>query len=664
MTETEIDNLRKILISFNFYKKGENISNFKMEIGNLEKRQISISAEESEIRIEMQKIENELENIVKSKTNSTEVENIKRIEGILKETRNSTTRVETQIELENEFLINSKREIENNLNSLKKDEKLKKEFDGNLKELKEKLILFKKEHEKVLLETGQTEELLQSLETGVSISDDGKAETGYGKLLRDLRGKLSETTVSLKGTEIRIAEIDEELKEINPKFEKFKKESNGTIQKLNLLKSEIEQLSLLNGSSKEEEKEKEEEDIKRKYHVATDRKKELEREAAEYREIIDKCRGKVSNIAFKYSDPVENFDRRKVKGLVAELVRLEDKVAIKYGLALEIAAGGRLYNVVVESDIVAGQLLEKGRLQKRVTIIPLNKIVPKVMGVEKTKRAQQLAPGRVHPALELVGSCRDVEQAIKYVFGGTFICDDAEAANIVAFDGSISSRAVTLDGDIYEPSGTLTGGSRQSNGSAILESLSRFKEAQERLAPVEEEIKMINIEIRGLEVSLEASTSQSERLSLLKHELSMLQRQFEQNVQGKLMARKERLEQEKGEILVLKAERQVERDNLEESIRQSQREADDFTSNRTGKLESIKAALKRAKMTLQKESDRLSHAEREFDTKTADLMALNDKISRNSVAIEECEEKRMQCEQNIKEYEGSLQESKVSTNLI
>jgi len=59
--------------------------------------------------------------------------------------------------------------------------------------------------------------------------------------------------------------------------------------------------------------------------------------------------------------------------LVATLIDLEQK-NFKSSTALEICAGGKLYNVVVEDEKVGSQLLEKGKLRKRVTIIPLNKI--------------------------------------------------------------------------------------------------------------------------------------------------------------------------------------------------------------------------------------------------------------------------------------------------
>ena len=84
-------------------------------------------------------------------------------------------------------------------------------------------------------------------------------------------------------------------------------------------------------------------------------------------------KSRLAAIDFAYSDPVPNFDRSKVKGLVANLIDL-DAGNFKSSTALEICAGGKLYNVVVEDEKVGSQLLERGKLRKRVTIIPLNRI--------------------------------------------------------------------------------------------------------------------------------------------------------------------------------------------------------------------------------------------------------------------------------------------------
>ena len=653
-SEAEIENLRKYLLAFDFFNKSQHLSNLQQEIINLKSKQVEGEAEEAEIKEELKKLEKELNDLKKQKMQNCEGDKIKSFEEAAREAVNMTTRLETQVELQRNLLASTLKDSEKLVKTSKKEHKNKDELGKKLSDLQGKLVAFRKEHDKVAEEVKQTEDLLQSLETGVAISEDGHAETGYGKLLRELRGKMSECNLSLKDSELKLFAIDEELQGITPKVAKITKESQGTIQKLAALREEVGNLTV---DIRRSEDDSREEQVK--FDSLQIRRQELERQAAECREAIDQCRGKVSHISFRYSDPIPNFDRGKVKGLVAELIRMDSQVASKYSSALEVAAGGKLYNVVVENDQVAGQLLDKGKLQKRVTIIPLNKIVPKVLGADKIRRAQSLAPGRVHPALELVGSSEEVAQAIKYVFGGTFICDDTEAANTVAFDVSISSRAVTVDGDIYEPSGTLTGGSRQANGTALLEALSRYKDAQERLSVIESELSRVNKEIYSLQSALDSLTAKRERLSLLQHEQAMLQRQFEQNAQGKLLARKERLEQEKVELENLRSEQMEEKRNLDELTRQAQMEADDFAFNRSDKLKSLNSSLSRAKSDLKKESECLARAERDVDTSQADLVALNDQISRTLLAIEECEARRFEYEKGMKELEGSLEESKV-----
>ena len=97
---------------------------------------------------------------------------------------------------------------------------------------------------------------------------------------------------------------------------------------------------------------------------------------------------------FSYSDPVPNFDRSKVKGLVANLIDL-DASNFKSSTALEICAGGKLYNVVVEDEKVGSQLLERGKLRKRVTIIPLNRINAFRMSAEVSLRGSIKTAGEL-----------------------------------------------------------------------------------------------------------------------------------------------------------------------------------------------------------------------------------------------------------------------------
>ena len=85
-----------------------------------------------------------------------------------------------------------------------------------------------------------------------------------------------------------------------------------------------------------------------------------------------------AGLDFKYTDPERGFDRGSVKGVLARLVAVKDPAA---ATALEVAAGGKLFQVVVDTDATAKALLAKGQLRARVTIIPLNKVCSRIMHI-------------------------------------------------------------------------------------------------------------------------------------------------------------------------------------------------------------------------------------------------------------------------------------------
>jgi len=57
--------------------------------------------------------------------------------------------------------------------------------------------------------------------------------------------------------------------------------------------------------------------------------------------------------------------------------------------------------------------------------------------------------------------------ALAYVWGKTLVCADSQTAQDVTFNKAVQARSVTLDGDVFEPAGLLTGGSKPSYGEHI-----------------------------------------------------------------------------------------------------------------------------------------------------------------------------------------------------
>ncbi|MGD1862017.1 MAG: chromosome segregation protein SMC [Leptolyngbyaceae cyanobacterium] len=137
-------------------------------------------------------------------------------------------------------------------------------------------------------------------------------------------------------------------------------------------------------------------------------------------------------------------------GLVAQLGRVDPR----FQLALEIAAGGRLGYLVVETDQVAseGIALLKQRRAGRATFLPLNAIrVPKINRIPEWKRPD----GLVNYAVDLIDCDELYRKVFEFVFGSTAVFETlADARRQLG-----QQRMVTLDGELLETSGAMTGGS-------------------------------------------------------------------------------------------------------------------------------------------------------------------------------------------------------------
>jgi chromosome segregation protein len=139
-----------------------------------------------------------------------------------------------------------------------------------------------------------------------------------------------------------------------------------------------------------------------------------------------------------------------VCGLVVQLGRVEPR----FQLALEIAAGGRLGHIVVEDDGIAAAGIEllKQKRAGRATFLPLNKIHAPKFTQDATLR---YANGFVNYAVNLVECDRRYKDVFSYVFGNTVVFASLQQArqNLGLY------RIVTLDGELLETSGAMTGGS-------------------------------------------------------------------------------------------------------------------------------------------------------------------------------------------------------------
>ncbi|XP_016744492.1 structural maintenance of chromosomes protein 2-1 isoform X2 [Gossypium hirsutum] len=406
-----------------------------------------------------------------------------------------------------------------------------------------------------------------------------------------------------------------------------------------------------------------------------DQMETLQKDCAIELELIQKLKDTVqdlsaqlANVQFTYCDPVKKFDRSKVKGVVVKLIKVKDSSAMA---ALEVTAGGKLFNVVVDTENTGKQLLQNGDLRRRVTIIPLNKIQPSTVHPRVHQAAMKLV-GKENAklALSLVGYDEELESAMEYVFGATFVYKTTDAAkeacpsecfymwffkqcetihysliwlelmskfylylspenNIncqfmygffsfqlnvlqVAFNREIRTPSVTLEGDIFQPSGLLTGGSRRGGGD-LLRQLHDLAECESKLAGHQKRLSEIKMKIADLQPLQKRFMHLKAQLELKMHDLSLFQNRAEKNEYLKLAEMIKNIEQELVVANSAVKEKQTLYEKHVSAILQLEKSIRDHENNREGRLKTLKRKIKATKSQLLLASKDLKEHENEIE---------------------------------------------------
>jgi chromosome segregation protein len=143
-------------------------------------------------------------------------------------------------------------------------------------------------------------------------------------------------------------------------------------------------------------------------------------------------------------------------GAIAQLFSVPDK----YVNAIEVALGGAQQHIVTDTDQTAKQAITLLKTQNlgRATFLPLNTI-----RITKPRDAELLAasqPGALGFAAEVVSTDERYKPVVNYLLGRVIIAQTINAALVIARNSGFSVRIVTLDGELVNPGGSLTGGSR------------------------------------------------------------------------------------------------------------------------------------------------------------------------------------------------------------
>ncbi len=154
-----------------------------------------------------------------------------------------------------------------------------------------------------------------------------------------------------------------------------------------------------------------------------------------------------------------------VLGAVAELIQVPAKIET----AIETALGGALQHIVVETEEVGRSCIQflKQNRYGRATFLPLNVIEGRKPGTRELDSCKPLK-GFVGLASDLVKSEGRYQSIVQYLLGNVFVAENIGDANAIARAVSYRYRVVTLEGDVVNPGGSMTGGTVQKRTSSLL----------------------------------------------------------------------------------------------------------------------------------------------------------------------------------------------------
>lgn len=447
-----------------------------------------------------------------------------------------------------------------------------------------------------------------------SLISSSEAEIGSLKLLQETleRRKISLLDDKLKGEDTNRETLDE--------LNVIKRERNNLADDVAERKSELDELRQRINEYTAEEKElvKQSEELRIGLGRTSARKKTIEEMESNYEGY---------NFAVKH---VMKSGLGGIHGVVADLI----DVPKGYETAIETALGAALQNIVCEDDESAKRAIRSLKENKagRMTFLPLSSIR---VGKSRTPDAPS-EKGFVGFGPECVTFDDKYSEVIEYLLGRVVIVDTMD--NAVRISKKLRGmRIVTLEGEIINAGGAITGGKYKNKTANILDRKAEINELADKIQTMEAEYNKVS-------GRLETVRAEGSKLT---GEIGKGQDALRQ-AENELMIRDNEIRIAEGALLDIKTSG----DKIEaelDSIAKEQEKSNQLIGSLRNKIE-----------TARKES---AEAERngeaileEYESKKAVFDKIAEEITEARIAVTSCENRREHAEEMLKRIQDTVLE--------
>lgn len=330
-----------------------------------------------------------------------------------------------------------------------------------------------------------------------------------------------------------------------------------------------------------------------------------------------------------------------IVGAVAELIQVPQE----YTLAIETALGASAQHIIVENEKDARQgitFLKKQR-SGRGTFLPLTTIKPRSLGAHHYQVIRD-EDGFLGIASDLVSFSENVAPVMENLLGAILIARDLDSANRLARLVRYQVRVVSLDGDVMNAGGSMTGGAtKQGNrgnlfnqGHELAEWTKRYEEINQALQVKEKLVRDLQAKVAEQTEALETLRTQGEQTRLSYQEAQSNEERVEtefarlKKEQTLFSYEAKELEsflndyQAQKEILEFQqVELKTQQDQINQEIQQLNEESDQLEEKRTN----INAELSRLQADYAVLDERLLYLDRQAKGFKEQISELNEQIA-------------------------------------
>lgn len=544
------------------------IDKLKEKLKEQEDKIALATAQHNDCETDLNGIEEQIEDIIK-KTQGIAV--------AIEEIRNGMSTFEEQAAKLDSDVAVAKNTIEHNnetIERINKDMEQSSEdalsIDDNIKKASEQV---EKCNELVNQKQTEIKDVYEQSQALAKQNDENADKSNeLSKKLSDLSMKLADTRVKQSTAQSATGEISSRLQVINDQISgrddlasKLQQEKDRVQKEISDIDEKIESLTnSINGYNLRVEKREE------KFQK---QKQELENMSIEIRQKESKCRMlfDLEKNMEGYSGSVKAVMRESKKGAIrgihgplSQLIKVEDK----YAVAVETALGAAIQNIVVDSESDAKRAIKflKERRVGRATFLPISSI----RGRQLNENGLDGCLGYIDIASNLVKTDEKYSKIIKAQLARTVVVEDLDSAIAIAKRFSNRFRIVTLDGQVMNAGGSMTGGSRVNNSGILsrsnqietikqdIEKLnSKYKEYQEIHNSLNQELSSAKAQLVGaqseLRVCNEDKIKSQSKLTLVQGQIKTANESYEELLQEKKSS-EQRIEELKSQIEIANKE--------------------------------------------------------------------------------------------------------------